>query len=552
MLHLATRLRRVIPLLALAASLPLALPQGAAATYSWGAVQVPGCNWAGVLPTMCRTLNVHSNGTDFSYANGDSSWGLEWQCVELAQRWSNLAYGETYRGGTHWGVNAAYQMWSVWAPGNPDQQNYSVAFTQEPNGGGVPPQFGDLVVFGPTSSDPYGHVSVVSGLEQGYVDIVEQNWSADAGAARLPILGSRMADRGSFHVLGWLRAANAQSYRSATHARAHLWAGRQADGSIQAALLGTDSAVWQTSGSGARYSAPASLGGAWVSPPTAVQDSTGRLELFATSSDHSVGRYVPPVSAASTAPSWVSLGGLTPGNPAVAKAADGHLELVVRGLDDAFWRRYELSPGGAWSDWSSIGGDFGGDPTAAVGADGRLSVFGIARDGSAAYWTQAPTGATGSAGSAAAWANLGGRSLGAPQVLQLAGGSLALFLIGTDSGVWFRQQGAAGAWGDWQTLGGIIVGEPTLVRGATGAPEVLGIGGDGGMWFNQQSAAGQWQGWGGAGGRLLSDISAQRDAAGLLEVFAVGSGRDLLHSTELSPGGGFGKWSSLGGVWLVP
>ena len=551
-MHLvAVRIRRALALALLGAVGALALPQPAAASYAWGAVQVPGCSWAAALPAVCGTLDVHSNGTDFGYANGDSGWGLRWQCVELAQRWTNLAYGETYNGGNHWGVSAAYQMWNVWGPANrADQANYSVPFIQQPNGGQSPPQFGDLMIFAPTAGDQYGHVAIVSGMEQGYVDLVEENWSADSGSARIPIVGNTVPDRGSFHVYGWLRAANAHSYRSLSRNPAHVWSGLNADGSVQAALLGTDSGVWYTRGSGAAFSGPATYGGTGVSAPTAVEDAAGRLELFVTGADHDVTRYLPPansgVPGSTPVPgTWTSLGGRTPGKPAVVKAADGHLELFIRGLDGVVSRNHELTPGGSWSGWSSVGGIILSDPSVTIGPDGNLGVFGIGQDRGLWWWHQGP-------GTSSAWSSLGGIAVGAPQLVQLPGNKLGAFLVGQDNGVWYRLQTSATSWADWQTLGGIILGDPTLVKDALGNAEVLVVGTDGAMWVKRQSAPGTWGGWTSAGGYMISDISGQRDGAGRLEVFAIGRSRDLVHSTEATPDGVFSTWSSLGGIWLLP
>ncbi|HEV1996904.1 MAG TPA: CHAP domain-containing protein, partial [Candidatus Dormibacteraeota bacterium] len=465
---------------------------------------------------------------------------------ELAQRWTNLAYGETYHGGTHWGVGAAYQMWDVWRPGNPDQANYAVPFLREPNGGRALPQFGDLLVFAPTAGNPFGHVAVVTGLEQGYVDIVEQNWTADAGNARLPMVGTKVLDRGAYQAYGWLRAANAHNVRSLSHTAAHVWTGVQASGDIEAALLGTDSAAWFTAGSGSQYSPPATLNGQLVSAPAAVLDSAGRLELFATDSTHQVARYVtpPPSSPSPPAPAWKSLTGLqTPGKPAVLKAADGHLEVFARGIKNSYWRNHEVAPGGAWSGWTTLGGTLPTDPTAGMGPDGAVTLFGIGTDNALWMWHQ-------EAGSTGSWSSLGGKSVGAPQVTQNASGLLEVFLVGADERVWHKWQTSGANWSNWSSLGGRVLGDPTVVRNSNGMAEVMVIGTDGGLWVTSVTPGG-WTAWSNNGGYFQSDVSAQRDAQGLLEAFGVGPGNHLYHAVESAPGGMFGKWTSLGGTWLL-
>jgi hypothetical protein len=52
-------------------------------------------------------------------------------------------------------------------------------------------------------------------------------------------------------------------------------------------------------------------------------------------------------------PSW-PLGVSVVGKPAVGSAADGRLEIFVRGGDDHQWDLYQTSPNGDWSDWEDL------------------------------------------------------------------------------------------------------------------------------------------------------------------------------------------------------
>ena len=191
--------RLCVPLLALGiagAGIAGTLPgrETARASYvAWGSVLVPGSAWAGSVASR-GDLNVYSNGTGSQdvYA----AYGMEFECVELAQRWAAVAFGEQ----PHWPVLWAYQMWSV-------GPTLSVPLQQYPNGGGVPPQFGDILVFNQTSTSQSGHVAVVAGTGPGWVDIVEQNWdnANPTGTARLSIDGTTMPVRFGLPILGWLR-----------------------------------------------------------------------------------------------------------------------------------------------------------------------------------------------------------------------------------------------------------------------------------------------------------------------------------------------------------
>jgi CHAP domain len=178
---------------------PLLLGQTTAAAQpvAYGSVLVAGGDWAGAAAAL-GDVNVYSNGN----GNQDTvtTYGLAYECVELAQRWAAVRFGEQ----PIWPVAYAYQMWNV-AP------HLKLPWQQLANGGAVAPQFGDLIVFGSTSTSPTGHVAVVAATGPGYVDIVEQNWglSSPTGRARLPIAGTTMPARSGLPVLGWLRAAAA-------------------------------------------------------------------------------------------------------------------------------------------------------------------------------------------------------------------------------------------------------------------------------------------------------------------------------------------------------
>jgi hypothetical protein len=172
-------------------------------THHWAGAQpvpyatalVAGGDWAGASAAL-GDLNVYSNGD----GNQDTaqSYGLQYECVELAQRWAAVRFGAQ----PIWPVAYAYQMWDV-------GPRLKVPWQQLPNGGAVAPQFGDLLIFGNTTSSPAGHVAVVAGAGSDHVDVVEQNWalSNPTGRARLPLDGTTMAARLGMPVLGWLRAS---------------------------------------------------------------------------------------------------------------------------------------------------------------------------------------------------------------------------------------------------------------------------------------------------------------------------------------------------------
>jgi hypothetical protein len=182
-----------------ALSLSIAMPGRVVhANVAWGTVLVPGSQWAGAQAAALGDLNVYSNGD----GNQDqvTTFGLSYECVEMAQRFAAVRYGEQ----RIWPVSYAYQMWAA-------GPKLTIPFVQHPNGGSDAPQAGDLIVFNAISTDPYGHVAVVADTGPDYVDIVEQNWDNvnPVGTARLPISGTTMPARNGLPIFGWLRSSNA-------------------------------------------------------------------------------------------------------------------------------------------------------------------------------------------------------------------------------------------------------------------------------------------------------------------------------------------------------
>jgi hypothetical protein len=110
----------------------------------------------------------------------------------------------------------------------------------------------------------------------------------------------------------------------------------------------------------------------------------GRLELVATMADPA-GFGGDVWHAWQTAPnsswtSWHPFG--RPGRgataPAIARNADGRLEVVVVGGDQALWRRCQSAPNNGWVPWENRGSVAAGTiqgPTLASNADGRLVLF---------------------------------------------------------------------------------------------------------------------------------------------------------------------------------
>jgi len=153
-------------------------------------------------------VKIYYNG-QVSGTNGRSlapdgyNLGLRYQCVEFVKRYYYERLG--HRMPDTWGHAKDFYDPTV-ADG---EMNATRGLRQFRNGGAGKPEADDLMVFGPTDSNPYGHVAIVSKVEGGEVEIAQQN-PGPKGKARV-VIGLRSED-GAWRVmsdraLGWLRVS---------------------------------------------------------------------------------------------------------------------------------------------------------------------------------------------------------------------------------------------------------------------------------------------------------------------------------------------------------
>jgi surface antigen len=152
-------------------------------------------------------VSVHYNG-DFSNSVGRNTTpdgynlGLRYQCVEFVKRY----YAErlNHRMPDSWGHAKDFYDPKV----SDGQLNPGRDLLQFANGGSSLPQVEDLIIFGPSESNEYGHVAIVSAVEEGAIEIIQQN-SGPRGSSRARYAlvegpnGRLMVDNP--RVLGWLR-----------------------------------------------------------------------------------------------------------------------------------------------------------------------------------------------------------------------------------------------------------------------------------------------------------------------------------------------------------
>ena len=78
-------------------------------------------------------------------------------------------------------------------------------------------------------------------------------------------------------------------------------------------------------------------------------------------------------------------------NIAVARNADGRLEIFAKGTDGAVWHQWQTAPNSPFSGWASLGGVITSDIAVGQNADGRLEAFVRGTDNAVWHrWQTAP------------------------------------------------------------------------------------------------------------------------------------------------------------------
>ena len=192
-----------------------------------------------------------------------------------------------------------------------------------------------------------------------------------------------------------------------------------------------------------------------VGPVTAHRSGDGRVEVF-TVDDHGRMWNIRQTSPDSGFSEWNDFG--TPDvaledRPALARSADGRLELFVTGSDGALYHQWETAVGTlTWSGWVLAGKppntSFVDHPVLGASADGRLELFvtGADRNIWHSWQTRASNGWSG-------WVSTlpgPGTEGASPDVRASGDGRLELFVVGADGNLWHRwQTQASNGWSAW-------------------------------------------------------------------------------------------------------
>ncbi|MEV6985232.1 hypothetical protein AB0M95_28770 [Sphaerisporangium sp. NPDC051017] len=144
-----------------------------------------------------------------------------------------------------------------------------------------------------------------------------------------------------------------------------------------------------------------------------------------------------------------------------------------------------------------------------------------------------------------------------PAVALNKGGWLEVFAVGTDGNMYhsYQASGRIGGWSPWYSMGapsGLSFSWARVVVGTNkdGRLEVFALGSNNELWHAWQlTAGGAWSGWASLGGQFEGEAlpAVGKNADGRLEVFITGGDGHLWHLWQLSPGGGWSGWLNEGG-----
>ncbi|KAH6715963.1 peptidase S8/S53 domain-containing protein [Leptodontidium sp. MPI-SDFR-AT-0119] len=188
----------------------------------------------------------------------------------------------------------------------------------------------------------------------------------------------------------------------------------------------------------------------------------------------------------------------------VAPDAAGRLELFARGNDGALWHIWQTVINGGWSSWFSHGSPrrvrLNGSPIVGRNLDGRLQVFLLSTDSQLWYIAQTTPG-----GGWGSWTSLGKPAsttlTDSSVIASNADGRLEIFTQGADSALWHIWQTTPnGTWSSWVSQGkppsGGVQGSLCIAPSQDGRLEVFAVGLDGDLWHTWQTAVNNgWSSW---------------------------------------------------------
>jgi CHAP domain. len=137
----------------------------------------------------------------FHYSHDGYPYGIRWQCVEFIKRFYYDAFNHAMPNVYGHAVDF-YDPHLIHASYNSDRGMY-----QYQNNQNTKPKINDLIVFNGTNNNPYGHVAIITAVNENSIEIIQQN-SGFNSRDELSLISDRNNHKvihPYMEVLGWLR-----------------------------------------------------------------------------------------------------------------------------------------------------------------------------------------------------------------------------------------------------------------------------------------------------------------------------------------------------------
>lgn len=278
--------------------------------------------------------------------------------------------------------------------------------------------------------------------------------------------------------------------------------------------------------------------------PAVARRADGKVDVLARGTDGSA-------DIATLAPSgqlltpWSSLGKKVIGAPSASWTADGTtLDVAAVGTDRRVYRRRFETTGG-WTGWTEVPGGLvsGADTVGIAHLGSGVSVFARQTDGLAYMTSLTATGAV-----ASPWTSLDMLTPGAPTASASADGrTLTVAAVGADYSVQLRRWTRDGGWEPWLRLRGVSASSATvgLAARATGELALFVRGTDERAWYQRLCAPeGSVAGWTALGDEHFRGAPAASFSPDgrTLDIAAVGTDDRIYRSRRVD--GAWSRWAN--------
>ena len=127
------------------------------------------------------------------------NFGLKYQCVEFVKRYYYLIYD--HKMPNSYGHAKDFFDISI----NHGDYNRSRGLIQFRNAYDMSPQIGDILVYDAGEMSLYGHIAIISKVEDDYIEVVQQNWGEKSRQILPLVKYDKYFTIADYDVLGWLR-----------------------------------------------------------------------------------------------------------------------------------------------------------------------------------------------------------------------------------------------------------------------------------------------------------------------------------------------------------